>query len=259
MNDDGTGLRPLDGAAAEFVIGLSWVPDGRTLSVVTTPKGDDIHAGIMYTMDPLEGALELLFAFHGFQAPQWSPDGTVMAFTDNPDILEFGENQVYLLDAGSPLGSARQLTASGVPHRSPTWSPDGTRLAYVTTGGGPGELDDRIIVRTISDSTETPIVDFPDIFGITWSPDGTTLAFDGTPDGNDFQIFKVPASGGPVRQLTRGSAVNGSPTWSPDGQRIAFTSSRDFNNEIYVMNADGSDQTRLTNNPAQDSNPAWRP
>ncbi len=39
--------------------------------------------------------------------------------------------------------------------------------------------------------------------------------------------------------------------------RIAFTSNRDGNDEIYVMNADGSNQTRLTNNPFSDSRPTW--
>ncbi|GAB4429140.1 MAG: hypothetical protein Kow0031_09570 [Anaerolineae bacterium] len=41
--------------------------------------------------------------------------------------------------------------------------------------------------------------------------------------------------------------------------KIAFSSNRDGNNEIYVMNADGSGQTRLTNNPAPDVFPAWSP
>ena len=43
------------------------------------------------------------------------------------------------------------------------------------------------------------------------------------------------------------------------GGKIAFTSKRDGNQEIYVMNADGSDQTRLTNNPAQDREPCFSP
>ena len=47
--------------------------------------------------------------------------------------------------------------------------------------------------------------------------------------------------------------------WSPDGRKIAFTSERDGNPEIYVMNADGSAQTRLTNNTALDEAPDWSP
>src|SRR5919112_1705539 len=44
----------------------------------------------------------------------------------------------------------------------------------------------------------------------------------------------------------------------PNGQ-IAFVSLRDGNDEIYVMNADGSDQTNLSNNDANDFNPSWSP
>ena len=53
--------------------------------------------------------------------------------------------------------------------------------------------------------------------------------------------------------------LDGSPDWSPDCSRIAFYTDRDGNSEIYVMSADGSNQTRLTNDPAFDANPAWSP
>jgi Tol biopolymer transport system component len=42
-------------------------------------------------------------------------------------------------------------------------------------------------------------------------------------------------------------------------ETILFTSSRDGNGEIYVMNADGTGQTNITNNPAFDSVPDWQP
>src|SRR5688572_22394463 len=52
---------------------------------------------------------------------------------------------------------------------------------------------------------------------------------------------------------------DGSPAWSPDGARIAFYSERDGNAEIYVMKADGSGVTRLTNTSADEGYPAWSP
>jgi Tol biopolymer transport system component len=64
------------------------------------------------------------------------------------------------------------------------------------------------------------------------------------------------ARGGAVRRLTR-KGSNAFPAWSPDGKRIVFVSDRDGNLELYVMNADGSGQTRLTRNPAVDGSPAW--
>jgi Tol biopolymer transport system component len=49
------------------------------------------------------------------------------------------------------------------------------------------------------------------------------------------------------------------PAWSPDGHKLAFVSNRAGNDEIYVMNADGTGLTRLTNNAAIDVDPAWSP
>jgi Tol biopolymer transport system component len=46
---------------------------------------------------------------------------------------------------------------------------------------------------------------------------------------------------------------------SPDGSRIVFQSVRDGNQEIYVMNADGSEETRVTDNPAHDAFASWSP
>ena len=47
------------------------------------------------------------------------------------------------------------------------------------------------------------------------------------------------------------------PSWSPDGKRIAFVSTREGNREIYVMDADGKNPRRLTNNPRNDIDPVW--
>ncbi len=49
------------------------------------------------------------------------------------------------------------------------------------------------------------------------------------------------------------------PTYSPDDIKIAFQSTRDGNDEIYIMNTDGSGQTNLTNNPAIDNLPTYSP
>jgi len=71
-------------------------------------------------------------------------------------------------------------------------------------------------------------------------------------------VFVINADGTQRTQLTE-AGLNISPACSPDGQHITFASDRDGNWEIYVMKANGSEQTRLTDNAADDVGPAWSP
>jgi Tol biopolymer transport system component len=57
--------------------------------------------------------------------------------------------------------------------------------------------------------------------------------------------------------LSESSAIDWFPAPSPDGTRIAFASDQDGNQEIYVMNVDGTGLRRITDHPADDLFPAW--
>ncbi len=92
------------------------------------------------------------------------------------------------------------------------------------------------------------------------------IAFVSQRDGNP-EIYMMTADGKNQRRLTKNHHGDSSPSWSPDGKRIAFTSDRDWlldkdgwpTNEIYVMDADGKNQQRLTENPSADWHPSWSP
>ena len=94
----------------------------------------------------------------------------------------------------------------------------------------------------------------------SWSPDAQAIAYtsyvSGFPDINVSWIHK-----GLLTRPAKGtdSHHNFLPVFSPDGTRIAFSSNRDGNNEIYVMNADGSNVRRLTSHRSIDTTPTWSP
>ena len=103
------------------------------------------------------------------------------------------------------------------------------------------------------------------LMDLDWSPDGSRLAIVGRGDGDD-EIYVMNADGSGLTQLTNNSVPDRDPSWSPDGTRIAFYSMRDAivdhegpPPEIYVMNADGSQQTRITTNETSDTCPTWTP
>src|SRR5882757_6820003 len=79
------------------------------------------------------------------------------------------------------------------------------------------------------------------------SPDGKWIAFEYK--GN---LFKVPVTGGPAIALTINDSYNGYPVWSHDSKKIAFASDRYGNFDIYNMQANGSEVSRLTFNSGKD-------
>jgi Tol biopolymer transport system component len=161
-----------------------------------------------------------------------------------------------------PDGSDDQPLAAGF---DPTWSPAGDRIAYwkATT---PTDFDIWVMDADGSDNhqltTATTHERSP-----AWSPDGTQLLFERiiVREDNRIQmdIMRMDDDGSNVVNLTdRPSSSEAFAAWSPDGTRIAFLSGRDElsgGGEIYVMDADGSDQVRITPDDAADRTPDWSP
>ena len=168
----------------------------------------------------------------GDSAPTWSSDSSSVAFSSD----ESGDVDIYVMDAGA--SERRNLTARARRDTEPAWSPSGEWIAFLSRDQGKTDIHR---VR----------------------PDGSGLS----------SLTNFPA-----QQYSR-------PVWSPDGSKIAFTSNRDANlppqleptpppfrdgpapdfpgaapqPELYVMNADGTGQTRLTFDVTFDGNPTWSP
>jgi Tol biopolymer transport system component len=103
-------------------------------------------------------------------------------------------------------------------------------------------------------------------YGAAWSPDGKYIAFTSVWPETE-EIYVMNADGSDKRRLTATAYVedgdpkvwNKNPTWSPDGHQIAFASGRGGNQEIYIMNADGSEPRRLTKSEEYKDFPSWSP
>jgi Tol biopolymer transport system component/uncharacterized membrane protein len=110
-------------------------------------------------------------------------------------------------------------------------------------------------IPTTAIPTQTPVILTPSPTSVSLPRFGGVILFESDRDGNS-EVYTLDDSGH-VGRLTDNPAADTQAVWDASMQRIAFTTNRDGQNEIYLMNADGSNPVNLTNNPADDQQPAW--
>jgi TolB protein len=169
--------------------------------------------------------------------PDWSPDGKRIAFTSDRD----GNSEIYVMNAD---GSAElRLTHHDAADWCPDWSQDGERIAF--TRGSEG--DENVFLM---DADGTGVKQLTSHGGRepAWSPDLKLIVFSSNRDGNE-EVYVIGTDGAGEERLTTEPESDWDPFWAPDGSKILFSSLRDLTQgagEIWVMNVDGSDQTKLT-------------
>jgi Tol biopolymer transport system component len=200
---------------------------------------------------------------HDVRDPVWSPDGQRIVFKQ---LVVGNTDDVYVMNADGSGLRILMHRASDVPL---VWSPDGRRIALTAFPRGvtpPRQEEQDLYVVEVDGSVKRLLTRNVSESSLAWSPDGRKIAFVRMRAGVH-DVYVTHADGSGTRRIARGVRESGdtylgpgpSPAWSPDGRKIAFISNRTGTSEIYVMNADGSGQRRLTRNTASEFAPVWSP
>src|SRR5579872_4990519 len=166
-----------------------------------------------------------------------------------------GSDQLSSFDLAG--GNEKRLTSGPADHHYPALSADGQSLLYV---GNDEDRDE--IYRLDLGNRNAPArqVTAPPLFAESpaWAPDGRSIAYSAILTGwSSYQIFVAQPDGNRPMQVTHDTlSGNSQPAFSPDSRRIAYIKGRARDDQIWIMNVDGSDARALTGGPL-DAYPAW--
>ncbi len=176
-----------------------------------------------------------------FHHPRWSPDGRQIVFS------RISSNKICIINSNGT--DFKEIGDGGYPD----WSPDGQKIAFAD--------GDSIYTMRIDGSDEKRIAAIPTQFMmlLRWSPDGKQILFSTDNNRDTGRIYAVDSDGGNfglVSELTYQAC------WSPNGKKIAMIITDDEKSplngvHIWVMNPDGSEFERLTNNNRNEANIDW--
>jgi len=198
--------------------------------------------------------------------PSWQPGSGAIAYIRQDETF----SDLWVVNANG--SNARSLTThkgKGQPRSpgyietslwafAPSWSPDGSQIAYLSDV----QTDDLALWIT---PVKTPqprrlsslAVGQGGIQSPAWSPDGAQIAVAGYDAGKP-QINLINISTGRNTRLTDTNEGAYDPAWSPDGKTVAYSVRKGNGSELWLMRADGSNQTQIVSGLVARS-PTWSP
>jgi imidazolonepropionase-like amidohydrolase/Tol biopolymer transport system component len=184
---------------------------------------------------------------HGAQDPAVSPDGAQLAVS----VL----GKIWTLPAKG--GEAKQVSDGVGWDTHPAWSPDGQAIAYAHELANGTDL----IVKNLATGKSTTIyhpASQAELGQIAYSPKGSEIFFIVLSSQYDAHLYKIAAGGGSAKQLTQ---TEGWHEWSfalsPDAKEVFIDSGHYGGSDLYRLQADTQQKTRLTNTPAHEHDVVW--
>ena len=153
--------------------------------------------------------------------------------------------------------NVRTLTDGADIVLTPRFSPNSQEITYMSIG----KTTPRVYLYNVETRQREIVGEFDNMsFAPRYSPDGQHVIMSLLdPDGRNSNIDVLDLRSKQVQQLTNTPAINTAPSYSPDGNQITFESDRGGTQQVYVMNADGSGQNRISFGDGRYSTPVWSP
>ena len=208
--------------------GMVWSPNRKWIVFHShRNKTDDLY---LQLADGSVAPRQITFGGVETGWPRWSPDGLWIAYSSFPGPLSSTRGKLYVLgidqNTGEVIRAAAPINIQGQTETAgdPNWMPDSDHLVFESSGAVQGRKSLSEVSRKGGHARK--IADYASdqtFSGISVTPDGKWIAYVGTAPDGTYQIFRVPATGGPAQQVTTDSNHKTQPAYSPDGTQLAFT------------------------------------